>query len=296
MKIEIIEPYGYCPGVRSGIDRSLYVPEDHPDKDIFMLGPVIHNSYTNQRLISKKVNIVQYKFLGFPDFLKILNQEKCFYILTAHGHSKQMDKDLKEINARFLDTTCFFVKRIHERFEQIPEDSYVIYIGNKDHIECRTSVQYLNCPYEVKEGVTVNDLKKHKNLILTNQSTHCIDHIVQEFKHLIEELNIQVMDNLCTPLRKRMNVVEERINDFEFFVVVGDHISNNARNLEKTIHGFHRDCVLINGLDEFYKAERIIRKNYYKHIGVLSATSTDNEEVEAVAEKLDNLEIKKPIV
>lgn len=51
MKVKLLEPYGYCFGVKNGLSQLYRIKKDYHDYKIHILGPFVHNKFTNTSLL-----------------------------------------------------------------------------------------------------------------------------------------------------------------------------------------------------------------------------------------------------
>ena len=57
MKITILEPKGYCAGVARAIDIALKAKKENMDKNVYILGMLVHNHHVSKLLESHGVII-----------------------------------------------------------------------------------------------------------------------------------------------------------------------------------------------------------------------------------------------
>ena len=93
---------GFC----FGVDRAVNMVYDAcaTEKNVCTLGPIIHNNFIIDDLASKGVRTV-----NDPSEVR----ENDTLIISAHGVSESIMKQLEDRHIKYLDATCPFVKKIH---------------------------------------------------------------------------------------------------------------------------------------------------------------------------------------
>ncbi|MFA6936559.1 MAG: 4-hydroxy-3-methylbut-2-enyl diphosphate reductase, partial [Bacilli bacterium] len=56
MKIDLLNPYGYCKGVINAINLVKKTRENNPDTPIYIWGNLVHNEHVTNAL--KKINVI----------------------------------------------------------------------------------------------------------------------------------------------------------------------------------------------------------------------------------------------
>lgn len=277
MEIEIIEPAGFCNGVNRAIKLvDDFYNENKENKQLIMLGNLIHNDEINDYFLKKNVFIVDTNYENLVDFVEDLHSDKCVYILSAHGHFLDLDEKLDKYKLNYIDTTCPIIKTIHNKIiDNIDSNSYVIYIGNKDHIEAETSIKFIENitkNYEIKKTISIKDIVSHENLVIINQSTYYIDEMIEDIpEEIMDEYKPKIIDNYCPTLKLRLNNIKNRINEFDALIVLGYESSSNAKSLYKYCYRLKKSFFVsqINDLN-FIMNELTSCK---KKIGIVTSTS-----------------------
>lgn len=277
MEIEIIEPAGFCNGVNNAIKLvDDFYHQNKENKHLVMLGNLIHNDEINDYFLKKNVNIVDTNYKNLVDFVEDLHSNKCVYILSAHGHYRDLDEKLNEYKLNYIDTTCPIIKNIHNKIiSNIDANSYVIYIGNKNHIEAETSIKYIESitkNYEIKTTISIKDIVSHENLVIINQSTYYIDEIIEDIpKEIMDEYKPKIIDNYCPTLKLRLNNIKNRINEFEALIVLGYESSSNAKSLYNYCYRLKKTFFATQINDINFIIDEL--KTCKKKIGIITSTS-----------------------
>ncbi len=285
---EIIKPYGFCNGVELTLNKLYKIKEQYPNKRIILIGDLIHNENVINDLLSQDIELLQGKYDDIVQTLKYINDKEAIYVLSAHGHYEDIIEVLKNNNLNYLDTTCPYINTIHEKLKNISNSKYVLYIGNKDHIECITSIKYLKGEYSVKTDFNYSDIREHKNeLLIVNQSTFYIKDQIENYSVDLKDNNIEIMDNFCPNIQKRLDVLEEKVNEFKTIIVVGSSTSSNANTIYKycTVK-LHKDTIFINDLFDinFYIHKIIDNKG---KVGIITSTSATKDLADQIKQYLE---------
>ena len=159
MKVKIAKEAGFCFGVKRAMKMAW--DELELNSDIYALGPLIHNRQAVQKYEDKGLITVD-------TIDSIPNNESV--IIRSHGVSKDIYDRANFSNLNIIDTTCPFVKKIHNIVKEFYEEGFkIIIIGDKNHPEiigingwCENSALIIK---------SVDDLN---NLNLDNNNKYCV--------------------------------------------------------------------------------------------------------------------------
>lgn len=146
VKFLIARHFGFCYGVENAIEISYKAIEENPDKRIFLLSEMIHNSDVNNDLIRRGVKfIMDTSGNQFIDW-KELNSDD-IVIIPAFGTTIEIENRLSEsgINPLKYNTTCPFVEKVWNRAESLGKSDYTIIVhGKYKHEETRATFSHSN--------------------------------------------------------------------------------------------------------------------------------------------------------
>lgn len=127
-KIILAENSGYCFGVKRAVDETIKIKSEN-DKNIYTLGPLIHNNNVVNDLKSQGVIAI--------DNEKVSDLEKGdIVVIRSHGVKESTIKDLNNSGLIVKDNTCPYVTNIHEKVKKYYNLGYkIVIIGNKNHPE-----------------------------------------------------------------------------------------------------------------------------------------------------------------
>ena len=141
MEVALIKPQGFCSGVTRAVQLVEKAKEEHPDKNIYILGMLAHNQVLIDDLTKKGFITL----LGDEkEEIKNLNKGDVL-VFTAHGHSSELDELAKEKGLITYDATCFKVLDNLKKIKREIEDGHqVIYIGQSGHKEANAALSVSN--------------------------------------------------------------------------------------------------------------------------------------------------------
>lgn len=281
MLVEILQPRGYCAGVNNAIRIALTAKSEHPDKEAYVLGMLVHNNFVVNALEKKGIHTAL-------DINDIPEGEVIIY--TAHGHDKRLDQIATEKSLIIYDAVCPKVRSNHLLIEKELKDNHqIIYIGLSGHPETvgAISVDSNVLLYDVKKGFDYALLKDNSPLVI-NQTTLNVMELKDIHKDILSRVpGARITDEICSSTRKRQEAIKEIGDDVDMIIVVGDQKSSNSNRLLEVAKLSHPqiESIMISdasGLD----VERIRNK---KHIVISSGASTPDEIIDAIYDKINSL-------
>lgn len=284
MKINKIEPQGYC----KGVIRALKLCEDaikdkNTPRPIYLLGSIIHNSFVVEDLKKKGVILLEDPKKSKIELLNEVN--KGTVIFSAHGVSPDIYDKANEKGLNVIDATCGYVLVVHNKIKEYLNNGYTcIYIGTKNHPEAlgvlgiSSSIIFINNIDDIK-NLNINNDK----IYATNQTTlskYDLKDIFVELKNKYP--NIIIDDKICNATTIRQEAILNQEN-VDLCIVVGDTNSSNTKKLykvSKEIRGINTIlCEDLKSLDKS-KLEGI------NSISITSGASTPSYIVDEIIEYL----------
>lgn len=168
----IARHFGFCYGVENAIEISYKAIDENPDKRIFLLSEMIHNSDVNNDLINRGVKfIMDTRGNQFIDW-KELNSED-IVIIPAFGTTLEIETQLtsRGINPLRYNTTCPFVEKVWNRAETLGKSDFTVIVhGKYKHEETRATFSHSK---ESAPTLIVRDLEEAKILgkIIQNEKS-----------------------------------------------------------------------------------------------------------------------------
>lgn len=274
---------GFCLGVEQAVDLAKEVAIKNKDKNVFILGELVHNKQVIEDL--EKINI---KTIDEEDFFndKYVFEKNDIVILRAHGSTKEVYEKLLTQGVSIYDAACIFVKRIRNLLLQKLSEGYeIIFIGDKEHPEVKGIISYGNeiKVYENLESLKSSSLNKNGKYYFLTQTTFN-KYVFQEIKDYIknEFLNSDVGMTICGATYERQIAVENLAKEVQIVIIVGGKNSSNTKKLFQIASKINSKTYLVETKDDLdMKWFEGINK-----IGISAGASTPKESIIEIERKI----------
>ena len=130
--IRLAREFGFCYGVERAVEYAYQTRKKFPDRDLYLVGEIIHNPNVNARLREMGVTILERGENGF-DFSKL--GERDVVIMPAFGVTIDDFAALREKGCVLVDTTCGSVLNVWKRVESYARDGFTALIHGKYYHE-----------------------------------------------------------------------------------------------------------------------------------------------------------------
>ncbi|HUP87818.1 MAG TPA: 4-hydroxy-3-methylbut-2-enyl diphosphate reductase [Longimicrobiales bacterium] len=141
--VRLAEDFGFCYGVDRAVDYAYQATVKFPDRQIYLVGEIIHNPHVNQRLKDAGVTFLYPSSAGEFDFSMIQTDD--VVILPAFGVTLQDFARLQKLGCILVDTTCGSVLNVWKRVESYARDKFTALIhGKYFHEETRATASQAN--------------------------------------------------------------------------------------------------------------------------------------------------------
>lgn len=288
MKIEILQPIGYCSGVNNAILKAIKIKKEHNDKIVYILGSLVHNSHVIDSLESIGIkNLIDNTSL--EEKINSLD-DGSIVVFTAHSHDEKADEIAKKKNMIIYDCVCPKVKaNMNQIKEKIALGYKVIFVGIENHPEttaCLSISKDIHL-YDAKTN-TFNKFKSEKKVFVTNQTTLNFKELEDIFNYIKDIYpDAEFNNEICPATRIRQENILKIDNDVDVVIVVGDKNSSNTKRLyEISSLGNKKASTYLVSSEDDINSEMFINKN---HIVITSGTSTPHEVINSVYEKINKI-------
>ena len=190
MNVKIAKEAGFCFGVKRAMKMAW--DELELNSDIYALGPLIHNKQAVQRYEDKGLLTV--------DTINDIPNDKSV-IIRSHGVSRDIYDKANSNNLNIIDTTCPFVKKIHNIVKSIDDVNSL----NLDN----------NSKYCLVAQTTLN-------LELYNEIVNILSKKLD---------NITFKNTICSATKIRQQAAKELSVDVDCMIVIGGKHSSNTQKL-----------------------------------------------------------------
>ncbi len=287
--VEIDQKSGFCFGVVRAISKA---EEELAKGDkIYCLGDIVHNGQEVQRLANLGLITITHE-----EFRKLKDAKVMF---RAHGEPPSTYKIAKENNIELIDASCPVVLKLQDRIKKSYEtdenkDKQIVIYGKVGHAEV------IGLLGQVDENAIVieseNDLYKvdfTKNTRLFSQTTKPLDGFNKLVKTMSDRMApnavFEYSDTICRQVANRMPNIANFAEKNDIVLFVSGKKSSNGKVLYEYSKSINPNTYFITEPEEVENLEL----DFSKKIGICGATSTPRWLMEAVSDKINELEKSK---
>lgn len=245
MKVIVAENCGFCPGVKNAISMAEQVLTQK--KNVYSLGPIIHNSDVVQRLAKKG--------------LKTVNSAEQIrsgtVIIRSHGAAPKQITELKEKGVNIVDATCILVKRVQQIAKELEKDGYkVVVIGDENHPEVQAVVGSASGVVVLADESDLHKLPANAKLGIVCQTTQSQENLSKMLgaigRHGFSEL--KVINTLCREAIKRQESAVQLCKQVDIMFVLGGLESANTCRLAQLCKKYNSQTFHLQNWSEFDKS------------------------------------------
>ena len=284
-EITLAKYAGFCYGVKRAVEAVKKLKQENPNKNIYVLGELIHNSQVIGELESAGINTVN----EIPQ-----TKEHGICVVRTHGQTPQTFKAIEDAGFGVYDLTCPDVKKVQQKAIELVKDGYyLVIVGKEEHPEVR-AIKHNALQFGEKVVVSDNveqlkkiekELKEHKKIgvvVQTTQMLCTLSPIVEYLTSIAKELHIA--NTICPSTSHRQKETLELAQKNDLMIVVGSknsanttHLAQITKEITRTIH-IETAQELQNYTDTITKAHKI---------GVTAGASTPQNVIDNVVKELN---------
>ena len=282
--IKLAKHAGFCYGVKRAVETTKKLKLENHDKEIFVLGELIHNSHVINELSSLGIHTV--------DELPCNKTGVC--VIRSHGASPEIFQDAENKGYEVVDLTCLDVKKVqHKAIELVQEGYLLIIVGKPEHPEVcaiKANAQTYGdkvfvAPDEIALKRIEDEIKKHKKVGVVVQTTQKIENLQNIVNYLLPVAKeLKVFNTICASTSLRQNEARSLAQESDLMVVVGSKKSANTTHLAEILSEI-TSTIHIETSAELMDFSELIKKS--QNIGVTAGASTPDNIINDVIEKLN---------
>ncbi len=276
MEIILSKFSGYCYGVKKAVS----VADESIDKyeDIYSLGSLIHNKRAVEKLKNKGLKVV--------DDIEEKNKN---IIFRSHGVEKKYYDYANKNNLNVIDTTCIYVKKIHQIVEEKYKDGYeIIIVGSKKHPEVIGINSWSNYKAQFVEDISDTDklnIDEEKSYAVVFQTTFNIEKYTKIVEILKEKIkNVEIFNTICSATKKRQDFALQLADEVDMMIVIGDTSSSNSKKLYELAN----EKVKSIFIEDVAELEEVMFEGVQR-LGVTAGASTPDFVIDEVIEYLKKI-------
>ncbi len=283
--IRLAKYAGFCYGVKRAVETAKNLKAENPDKNVCVLGELIHNAHVIKEL----------ELLGINTISEIPEKADGICVIRSHGESPEIIEKIKQAGFAPIDLTCPDVKKVQQKaIELAKEDYFVVIVGKSEHPEVvAIRANALLWSENVAVAASIDQLKDFEAKIKSHHRVGVVVQTTQRISTLNEIVNyltsiakeIHIANTICQSTSMRQNEAKELAKDSDLMVVVGSKKSANTTHLAEILKGITK-TIHIENAEELSDFKDLIENS--ENISVTAGASTPQNVIEAVVKGLQN--------
>jgi 4-hydroxy-3-methylbut-2-enyl diphosphate reductase len=248
MHLILVNPRGFCAGVRMAIDVVDQVIGLFPGERVYVFHEIVHNKHVVDRFVTKGV-----------DFVESLDEvpRGSIVVFSAHGISPQVRADAKARGLTAIDATCPLVTKVHAEAVRYARQGYqILLVGHKDHQEvigtlgeAPEATQVVESPADIP-NLRVSDPEKLVYLTQTTLSTDDAAVTIDALKAAFPKIKAPPSSDICYATTNRQNAVRSVGPECDITLVIGSKNSSNSVRLTEISRNIGVPAHLIDDVSE----------------------------------------------
>lgn len=282
MDIVLAQPRGFC----AGVDRAIEIVERAlavHGAPIYVRHEIVHNTFV--------VDDLRGKGAVFVDELDEVPAGGTV-VFSAHGVSKEVQREAASRGLRVFDATCPLVTKVHVEVAKMHSAGYeIVMIGHAGHPEVEGTMGQLTGGMHLVE--TVEDVERlqpadPQRLAYVTQTTLSLDDaaaVIAALKRRFPDIAEPKKADICYATQNRQDAVKFMAPQVDVVVVVGSPNSSNSNRLREVAQRFGVPSHLVDSAAQLQPAWFAGARR----IGVTAGASAPEVLVEQVLQALKAL-------
>ena len=281
--IKIAKFAGFCYGVKRAVETVKKLKLENPEKNIFFLGELIHNSQVIKEL----------EELGIRTVDSLPKNETGICVIRSHGASPKVIEEIQKRGFELVDLTCPDVKKVQQYAIQLAkEGDYVVIVGKAEHPEVAAikanAEQYTDKIIVASDISQIEkyeeEIKAHKKVgvvVQTTQRIETLQNILSYLTTFVKEIHL--VNTICQSTTMRQSEAKELALTNDLVIVTGSKKSANTTHLAEILKGITK-TIHIETDDELEKYNDLIINS--QNIAVTAGASTPQIIIDNVCKKI----------
>ncbi len=283
-EIKLAKFAGFCYGVKRAVDTVKNLKAENPERNICVLGELIHNSHVIEELNT----------LGIKSLESLPEKGDGICVVRSHGESPEVFEEIKNAGFEVYDLTCPDVKKVQQKAVELVKNGYfLIIVGKSSHPEVvaiKANAEQYSKDVLVAADIEQlkpfeKELKSHKKLgvvVQTTQMLSTLNKIVEYLTPLAKELLIA--NTICQSTAMRQSEAKELAKNSDLMIVVGSKKSANTTHLAEILKDI-TSTIHIETETELENYKELIEKS--DKISVTAGASTPQSIIEKVIKNIE---------
>ena len=279
--IKLAKFAGFCYGVKRAVETAKKLKQENPDKYIYILGELIHNTDVINEL----------EKLGIKTIYEVPSKGEGICIIRSHGESPEVFEKIKNAGFELVDLTCPDVKKVQQKaIELAKNDYFVVIVGKSNHPEVmaiKANAELYTDKVAVATTIEelepyIEKIKEHKKagvVVQTTQMVSSLNLIVNYLNTIAKEVLIH--NTICKSTAMRQKEARELAKESDLMVVVGSKKSANTTHLAEIL----KNCTKTIHIENDSELDEKLLTNI-TNIGITAGASTPQTVIEKVINKI----------
>ena len=279
--IKLAKFAGFCYGVKRAVETAKKLKQENPDKNVYILGELIHNTDVINELES----------LGIKTIYEVPEQGEGICIIRSHGEPPEVFEKIKNAGFELVDLTCPDVKKVQQRAIELAQNDYfVVIVGKSNHPEVMAIKANADLfSDKVVIATTAEELepyadkiKSHKKVGVVVQTTQMVSslNLVVNYLNTIAK-EVLIHNTICRSTAMRQKEAKELASESDLMIVVGSKKSANTTHLAEILKG----CTKTIHIENDSELETDLFKGI-NNIGITAGASTPQIIIDKVINKI----------
>ncbi len=276
-EVTLANKAGFCFGVKRAVEETIRLREKY-NKDIYTLGPLIHNNDVVKSLEEKGIHSITLE--------EAYNLKKNdVVVIRSHGVGKNVFDHLRKNNVIIENGTCPYVRNIQQKVEEYYNKGYnIIIVGDDKHPEVIGINGWCNDTAIIsKDGENIDAIKSKVCVVSqTTEKQSNWEKVLNRIISLAKE--IVAFNTICNATEERQESANKLSKEVDLMIVLGGYNSSNTtklyeickKNCENTYHVEKVDSSLLN----------MIGNENINKIGITAGASTPEYVIEEAISKM----------
>jgi len=252
MRIVLVNPRGFCAGVRMAIDVVDQLLDLLPDEPIYVYHEIVHNKHVVGRFQDQGVRFVE-------DVRDV--PEGAIVVFSAHGVSPEVRRQAEQRALTAINATCPLVTKVHMEAIRYARQGYqILLIGHAEHQEVigtRGQAPDAIIVVESPEDVARLEVADPDRLVYLTQTTLSVDDaaaIVEALQRRFPAIKAPPTSDICYATTNRQHAVREEAPRCDAVLVVGSTNSSNSKRLTEIAENVGTSAYLVDDASEVQDA------------------------------------------
>lgn len=279
--IKLAKFAGFCYGVKRAVETAKKLKVENPNKNIYILGELIHNTDVINEL----------ETLGIKTIYEVPEKGEGICIVRSHGEAPEVFEKIKKAGFELVDLTCPDVKKVQQRAIELAQNDYfVVIVGKPNHPEVMAIKANADLySKNVVVATTIEELepysdkiKSHKKVGVVVQTTQMVSslNLVVNYLNTIAK-EVLIHNTICQSTAMRQKEAKELASESDLMVVVGSKKSANTTHLAEIL----KSCTKTVHIENDSELDEDLFKNI-NNIGITAGASTPQVIIDKVINKI----------